>query len=679
MRSIGFLFATLVLLAVHSSVILKAAEPASLPEGWRELPINKFVIEASKVLGSEPSPSEEVADAIRKHATEKLRGLEPGNAEAPDALLALFEWGRNELTADEQNAQEQILVAWTPTADEVHNWPLMRMIIAYKRMDALKASKENRDTLVLRWLESRGLEAIDDVLQVNWLGWKVWYSENVARKSPSVRLSVRWTGSIHVPQDGDYTFSICPINVNSHLISQATKVRIGGLQVLDSTENGWTCQSAPVPLQVSRPESLQVDFSYSRGRWPSMKRYPAIAKLMWEGPGIARTVVPPTAFLLPEEGGNGVRAEYRLMLNEQEEIVTRTEAKIDHAWLDPSVILPKYPDVWSRLLARGCQLALDPVYSAKWDNPETAPGKHAWWLARWLLSQMDPSQQAACVAELLARPTLLESHPDVDTMSFYWRCRAGDLDGSLHVLGQWAQMHPNATPRSVQAYQANQKQYGALATAVIQYRPHLDLLEEMYLDSPTAGCSLPVAYIVAECHLEEGRIDEWIEKLDVRLADESLTGDRRVNWLIARAYAEQVRHSRAGPHFDTQHRPLAGRAWLDEATLVARNEWVRLRTYQELTVRLAIYGRFDQAKQLLDAAGQQISEAAPKTALTDWRQQIDQLEIDFEQQRQERAALAEQHYLDNLRNRRQRAMDAGNSAATTRYEQMLTAAGAEIE
>ena len=73
----------------------------------------------------------------------------------------------------------------------------------------------------------------------------------------------------------------------------------------------------------------------------------------------------------------------------------------------------------------------------------------------------------------------------------------------------------------------------------------------------------------------QGNILPWIERLEARLADESLTGDRRVNWLLARAQAEEIRRGRPHEHYLTVERPLAGRAWIEEATLVAESEGVR--------------------------------------------------------------------------------------------------------
>lgn len=52
-------------------------------------------------------------------------------------------------------------------------------------------------------------------------------------------------------------------------------------------------------------------------------------------------------------------------------------------------------------------------------------------------------------------------------------------------------------------------------------------LEQEYLVLADGRCALPVAYICAYGYWDQERIGEWVTQLDVRLADDQLTGDRR--------------------------------------------------------------------------------------------------------------------------------------------------------
>ena len=86
--------------------------------------------------------------------------------------------------------------------------------------------------------------------------------------------------------------------------------------------------------------------------------------------------------------------------------------------------------------------------------------------------------------------------------------------------------------------------YQLLADAMAsQYPPHRQLLEQANLKLPNGGCCLPVAYILSYALLEEGQIGDWISRLKEVLDDGSITGDQRVEWLLARE-AEEVRRAR---------------------------------------------------------------------------------------------------------------------------------------
>ena len=124
--------------------------------------------------------------------------------------------------------------------------------------------------------------------------------------------------------------------------------------------------------------------------------------------------------------------------------------------------------------------------------------------------------------------------------------------------------------------------YQLLADAMAsQYPPHRQLLGQANLKLPNGGCCLPVAYILSYVVLEEGQIGVWISRLKKVLDDGSITGDPRVDWLLALAQAEEIR--RASTQMKRRqlwldHRLLAGLGWLDTAHLEAQSEPVRLRT-----------------------------------------------------------------------------------------------------
>ena len=143
---------------------------------------------------------------------------------------------------------------------------------------------------------------------------------------------------------------------------------------------------------------------------------------------------------------------------------------------------------------------------------------------------------------------------------------------------------------------------------VSQYPAHLDRFDQDYLILPDGQCVLGVAYTLAYGYWVGGRIEQWVDRLEARLADEQLTGDRRVNWLLARAQAEEIRRSPPYEHWLTVDRFLAGRGWIEEACLVAQSEPVRLRAYRELAARLTAEERLDAAQRMLDRRGRPVPE-----------------------------------------------------------------------
>ena len=188
--------------------------------------------------------------------------------------------------------------------------------------------------------------------------------------------------------------------------------------------------------------------------------------------------------------------------------------------------------------------------------------------------------------------------PNGAIANLYSRCRIGAPDQSVQVVGLWAQAHADDAPvLSVDYFLTNRGVYRELARKMgSQYPPHLQALEQEYLVLADGRCSLPVAYACAYGYWDQGRIEQWIDQLEARLANEELTGDTRVNWLLARAQAEEIRTSPAYQHWFTQDRFVAGRGWIEEATLVAQTEPARLRAFQELAARLTVDERLAAAR-----------------------------------------------------------------------------------
>jgi len=97
-------------------------------------------------------------------------------------------------------------------------------------------------------------------------------------------FSVRWTGSLIVPESGTYTFS-----TNS---DDGVRLSVNG----DWIVNNWGDHSAtvnraaPIFLEAGEPVAIKMEFYENGGD--------AVAQLLWQGPGIVNQIIP-ASFLTP--------------------------------------------------------------------------------------------------------------------------------------------------------------------------------------------------------------------------------------------------------------------------------------------------------------------------------------------------------------------------------------------
>lgn len=540
-----------------------------------------------------------------------------------------------------------------------------------------QAAEAKRGPLVVEWLADRDIQTLDDVSQVAWL------CDKVAREGQSAtQFTARWSGQITSPQGGGYTLSVSPINVNldrgRHFVKQSVSVWVGGRKVLEATPKNWAWQSQPVSLKGGKAEAIRVELSYARCPGVHMQLHPAIIALNWAGAGGKAAAVPASALTLPDADAGGLEVEYRLGPAESATVVAATEPQIDRAWFGTYAMFPEYPQLQSKLLARFLDLALDPSYLALWDVDQKPAEGHAFWQTPTLLELMNSSQQQKCMDAMLARPAILTAHPQQSTVGLYWTARGGAPDQALQLLGTWAQVHADFQPELDAPYKKGRQLFELLPEALAwQYPAHLAQFEKEYLLATSdGGCSLPAALILAYAYRQQGGMSQWIEKLDSNLAALPPTGDERVNWLLARAHAEEIRFGRGGRFFPPAYRSLAGQNWLESAVVAAESEPARLRAYQEILWRLVSRERYEAARTILDQAAEKLKQPSSVAALAALRQQVDRIAADLQTREAEAEILARQRYVDRLQARYQKAADAGREDAAARYRQVLTVEGA---
>ena len=645
-----------------------------LPRAGGNLSLPDFVREITALTSGTEPLAETLWTEIRSQSAERLlSAVTAGTAADYGDLVSLYLWGRPQLTPEQAAT---VLAGLRPQTNQVSAWTYEKMRSVLVQMDVAGLPVDTIHALPLAWLENRDVRTLENVDQLGWLFSQLQYRQEIGPQE----FSVRWTGLVRVPTDGLYTFSICPLDLNfqhqSTFRKQTLSIWLGEQQILDSSQGGWTYQASPVALQAQQATPLRVELSFACSSEGVMDARPAVALLAWEAAGLSKQLVPSAALSTPDGSRSGLEGAYLLKTRGQEVSVTRVDPQLNFIWYHQSFVISPLDDLRARLAEQLYAVASSASTLARWEQDEPANPER--WQAHWaFLESLTVTRQKDWAHVLLAHPVLLADCANWAAANLYSRCRIGAPDEALQLVGQWAQAHADESPAlAVDFYPANREVYRELARRLVwQYRPHWEPFEQEYLVLPEGGCALPAAYTLAYAYWDDQRIGEWVDKLESRLADEQLTGDRRVNWLLARAQAEEIRYSPANQHWFTTDRFLAGREWLEEASLVAQSEPVRLRVYRELVARLTVDERLPAARKLLDEAAKRCSSAESTTALAQWRSELDALDQALQTRRQRQEAEAQDAYVQQLRSRHQQAVAQGDEAASTRYQALLSAAG----
>lgn len=119
----------------------------------------------------------------------------------------------------------------------------------------------------------------------------------------------------------------------------------------------------------------------------------------------------------------------------------------------------------------------------------------------------------------------------------------------LELIGQWAERR--AQPRHQLGvfpgwgpgtyYDSNLDYYWLIGHFFVPaYWPDVERLWENYLVRSNGECNLSVAYVTAWAAQQNQKAHLWRERIADALADDGLSGNQRLTWLLARAYGEEV-------------------------------------------------------------------------------------------------------------------------------------------
>ena len=565
-----------------------------------------------------------------------------GIAAADRAMLAqaLVPHLRNEV-------RQSILSEMQPDAAQTASLSFADVQGVVRTMRQLQGGRTDTAAIVSDWLSSHDRSQLT-LAQLGWLA-----AQTTVPAATGDTVSVQWRGSVTAPSDGEYTFSVSPVNA-SHLRSdfcyakQSIAVRVGDSEILNSTSEAWRPVGNPVTLAAGEAVPLEIDFSYASAAC-DRRLYPASVALYWTASGVPLQQVPSSA-LSPAEGtGPGLSASYR---SGQGEIRPQVDADLAFVWTsadsvgsrNTSEVSALVDDLWARATA--------PEALAGMEGDDAAAAAHPLVSQAYAMAEvLSPERQAEWLNLLQRRPNAVKRLRLKQMADVYAAYRFHAPDDALDTLGIWMQQNAHAGPEFAFRFaRENRTPYHQLADMLTRQMPtHAALLQDRYLFADGGACCLPVASTLAFVHLLKGDGTTWRDIVEERLADTGLTPAARVSWLLARAMTEEVRHTSDNPYQAPSVFPLAGEHMLTQALAAANTRPLKEQVYHELISRYASERDFgDEQAGALGWLAQAQKELGGSAKLDLWRSEIERLQqahqLDQELQVFQRDFQRQQHH-----------------------------------
>lgn len=675
--------------ALLSPIMLHAQAAPRLPSGWQQLPAQELavVIRNLKETGDFsflPIPEQE---ELKAGAKERFLQIDLANTDLSYQTLEMLHWlARGDF---ERSTVERNSTALIARQDDWTDKPYAELRAKVAIMNRLKAPEVVLAREIRRWVQAGGKFEDVPASDLKFAIVRQMFSDSRLINSS---FKVRWDGLITPRQSGAYQFLISPINVNAGQSPQPGEfemsITVGGQQVLNTSPDksksasnwqdplAWVTQSNVIQLTADQPVNIQVSASVSGPKGIPTGRMHAI--LLWKGPNDRiGSIVPADNLSLPDGSGGGLLATYTWSEMEQSQSFTRVERIVDVAWTNRTLVLMKDTQLADRGADTLWQTVTATPYIAAISGPplKTHP----------FLDQPNDSAAALTTARrsafldiLLKNPSLLDPMDSKAAVRFFEPFRAGAPDKALEVFGTWAIRHPDVIPdfSTDKVFNGDQRfAFARMAILTTQQLPQqAAALQNLYLELPDGRCALPTAYTLACSHIGRKTFADWVALLDAKLADTTIAGDRRVNWLLARANAEELDPNSSShypdyypvPFFD----PLKSQSYLSQALRAAQSPEVKVRVAREIIARLTWHEDFDQAKSTLSSLGQSLP-IDEQSLVASLNQNLDSFISAKQQADKALPAIAREAHLKQLRLRREEAAKQGDDANRSRYDALI--------
>ena len=665
-----------------------------LPTGWQQLPAKEF-IELAEPLVSSASKKQQRELVSHAWSTFLTDGkfINKGQWSEVDAMMGLFGGARRQLLVDPNNrdATRKVLKKYVDSLRRLIDKRLKSdsSLLAEADFKGLKevlfslkriVPKAQTAQLALQWMEANEWELLSLNDQVDLLEFLD------APLFSNKRFSARWTGFLRAPTSEDYVFEqFCLGEAEGSMV-----VKIDGKQVLD-TSNGLqdetVYRSEPIAMKAGKRVAIEVNYVFNARAMTApdsvrrMRRFPIVV-LQWESESVDQETIPASVFSIADESnGNrkrrgrkfvaGLKGEYFQDLEFSKLAGSRVDPNLEMFWETASVC-SEHEDKKQEIVD-ACFKTIFSMDVAK----DTRPG------SRWvnsvsnLAGHASCSQRMALVDHVLEHPSLLSKLAPGAICNLVGCTHALPTQRHLELLQKWGEHRDPVTYLPVvypvnlrgryRHFVENQGGIHRIGAYLIGCRwGDAEWLCENCLSKSGDDCNLCVAYVLAFASRREGQGVWLTDLLDEKLADESITGEFRARWLLARATAAEFTGSGIP-------RPVKALPYLKEAFLLAESDQLKFVIFSEWTNRLYSIDMSSEAKALVDEYGPRFS-AEQQELLANRAELGDRLRVAYEEARKDlenQAVPAEM--VEDLERRLAGAQARGDSAEASQYQSALEA------
>jgi hypothetical protein len=661
----------------------EAQQPAPLPSNWQSLGVSDFINAVAPYYDNDsetlfyPTIDD---NGVRTQAATLIANVDYSGSQYDLPTLNTLHMLANPLLA--ATDQTRITNAVTARQDNWSGQPFSSFNAKWNLMYRLRFPDLSRIQEGTRWVQAGGqLSAVPpECLPEAYL-----YFAATTPQAIYGGFTVQWQGQATAPQTGAYTFSISSINVNSteniNPVQVSMTVSVGGTVILSANANQWTASSTPVTLTAGQAVPLLVAWSCQTTQQIPTRALHAM--LSWQGPGVPSSIVPQSVLTLPDGSAQGLQARYTWTNQSgQQQTLTRTEPNIDVVWTSRPVWLLADVSGQNQAGATFVQTATSTNYLSPYLNL-TAPVQvhqlHAVFQDPDATGQILTSAQRNTILNMLqSQPSLLSPVSANQFVTFFGTYRFGNPEPAIQTFGVWVTANADITCKlgpGPDFDSDNRTGYRRMAVYVTQQLPQQAAeIQSQFLVTPDGRCCLPVAYALAYAALGQNNLTSWTNYLDAQLANSNLTGDLRVNWLLARALATEIGQAQPPISLSNQvyTRPTDGMKYVFQAAHTAQSAAVKVRVAQESAARQASAGRYDAATSTLQAV---LNSASPaqQAILTTWINQLAGYSAVQANSASTQGAAALQAYITTLRQRRDQASAIGDTASVNRYNAIINA------